>query len=231
VIVLSAKKRDHADIAKRTRVLTAVAHATGLRRVFDDRQTVALANLRDLGGIRSLAIDVHGHQRRSPGRDGALERLGTRREGVRVHVDQDRLETREHRRASRRHEGESRDDDFAAPRQIQRQQGKEQAERAIGCQGNVVGTRELAQALPEGGCGRALGQPVPFDAAVECFKLGTSQPRLNLLNTMELHAFNPFLPTLSVSEELNRPVPDSVHGVPERAVQTALSHPPRTGCC
>ncbi|MNQ83138.1 hypothetical protein D3C85_982100 [compost metagenome] len=120
-----------------------VANGEGMGGIVDYPQVVDVGDAADGVHIAGIAIAVHRQYGGGLGRDGRFDLGGIEVQGLRVDVDEDRLDSVPQQRMGRGHEGIWRGDDLTGD--AQRLQRRNQGQGAIGEQRDMFHAKVLAQ--------------------------------------------------------------------------------------
>ena len=159
---------------------TLVADTVKLCGILDDLEAMPVGEPGDQFHRRGVTVDADRHDRRSSVSHQRVQRVDVQIEGVRIGVDEHRPQTGEHRCGGRREEREGRNQDLAAPGQVERQQGKEQAEGSVGRQHPVSGAGLGQNLVEEPLRVRTLGQPVAANRVGEAIEFVGVEAGLHL---------------------------------------------------
>lgn len=118
-------------------------HGKGVGSVIDDLEPINVSNFLNLFDRAGIAVAMDGHDRGGLRRDRLFNPTRVEVAGLRVDIDEHRLDIVPQQRMRRGDKRIGRGDDFAGD--PQGLQGGDQGDRTIGKKGQVLDTKELAQ--------------------------------------------------------------------------------------
>ena len=130
-----------------------------------------------------MSVDVNWHHGCGALGDQGLQRVDVDVEGLGVHVDEHGPQPGEYGRGGGGVERERRNQNLAVPRQVERQQRQEQAERSVRGQDGVARSGIGLNGGQEFGRVRALGQPPPANTVRDPVDFVVIKEWLDLLDS------------------------------------------------